>query len=115
MAEGIVADDFLQSVLRASWDCRQQCGALLELTNSRPAGTASDDSQLELAREQKVLLSRLATLRGLNRRAVLAVRQTKQTTAEARSEMDRLHLHLQNLSYERSHLQGEISACESYE
>lgn len=120
MVEDILADPFLHSVLRAARESRQQCLTLLELMAVQTAtatatATPSEECQLQLAREQKFLLSRLAELRGLNRRAVLAVRQTKQSTAEARSEMDRLHLQLQNLSYERGHLQGEIAACESYE
>ncbi|KUI56522.1 hypothetical protein VP1G_03865 [Cytospora mali] len=36
-------------------------------------------------------------------------------TAEARQEVDVLHLQLQNLYYEQRHLQGEIAACESFD
>ena len=71
--------------------------------------------QLELSKQQKLLYSYLAQLRGLNRNAIGKVRITKQTTAEARQEIDRLHLQLQNLYYEERHLRGEIAACESYE
>jgi len=51
----------------------------------------------------------------MTRRAIFSVRQAKVDTAEARSEIDTLHLQLQNLHYEQRHLRGEISACESYE
>lgn len=71
--------------------------------------------QLELSKQQKTLYAYLAQLRGLNRNAITKVRNTKQTTAEARQEIDRLHLQLQNLYYEERHLRGEIAACESYE
>jgi hypothetical protein len=54
-------------------------------------------------------------LRGQNRDAIFRVRDTKQSTAEARQEIDRLHLQLQNLYYEQKHLTGEIAACEAYE
>ena len=46
---------------------------------------------------------------------MLGVRSTKQETAEARQEIDSLHLQLQNLYYEQRHLRGEIAACEEYE
>ena len=73
------------------------------------------DVQLEFSKQQKLLYSYLAELRGLNRNAINGVRNTKQVTAEARQEIDRLHLQLQNLYYEERHLRGEIAACESYE
>ena len=75
----------------------------------------SIDVQLGFSKQQKLLYSYLAELRGLNRNAINGVRNTKQVTAEARQEIDRLHLQLQNLYYEERHLRGEIAACESYE
>ncbi|KAF3768903.1 hypothetical protein M406DRAFT_355072 [Cryphonectria parasitica EP155] len=45
----------------------------------------------------------------------MGARDTKTQTAEARQEVDVLHLQLQNLYYEQAHLQGEIAACESYD
>lgn len=114
----IVTDPFLQSVLDASTQTRQQCTTLLDLTEANAISSSSSptqESQLELSKHQKTLYSSLAQLRGLNRNALLKVRNTKQTTAEARQEIDRLHLQLQNLYYEERHLRGEIAACESYE
>ena len=73
------------------------------------------DHQLELTKQQRMLYAHLGELRSLNRNAILQVRETKQTTAEARQEIDCLHLRLQNLYYEERHLRGEIAACESYE
>ncbi|KAL8677620.1 MAG: hypothetical protein Q9224_007178, partial [Gallowayella concinna] len=64
---------------------------------------------------QKQLNADLATLRLSSRDSIFEVRTTKQDTAEARQEIDRLHLHLQNLYYEERHLRGEISSCESYD
>lgn len=114
----IVTDPFLQSVLQTSTLTRQQCMDLLDLAEvhpTSPGAPASKEVQLQLSKQQKVLYTYLAQLRGLNRDAILGVRQTKQATAEARHEIDRLHLHLQNLYYEQRHLRGEINACESYE
>jgi len=114
----IVVDTFLQSVLDASTKTGQQCLALLDQAESTTVGardTPPPDLELELSKQQKLLYSHLAQLRGSNRNAVLAVRNTKQATAEARSEIDRLHLQLQNLYYEQRHLRGEINACESYQ
>ena len=91
---------------------------LIDLSEANAIKTLQDiplEAQLELSKQQKVLYSYLAQLRGLNRNAILKVRNTKQSTAEARQEIDRLHLQLQNLYYEERHLRGEIAGCESYE
>lgn len=114
----IVTDPFLQSVLETSSLTRQRCTTLLDLVEAHPTSTDAslpNDIQYQLSIQQKILFAHLSQLRGLNRDAILGVRQTKQVTAEARHEIDRLHLHLQNLYYEQRHLRGEIHACESYE
>lgn len=113
-----MTDPFLRSVLETATLTRQQCMTLLDHTaaNPHPASEPpSQEAQLELSRQQKVLYSNLAQLRGLNRNAIFGVRYTKQSTAEARQEIDRLHLQLQNLYYEQRHLRGEIAACETYQ
>ena len=114
----IITDSSLQSVLEISTQSRQQCLSLFEFTGANPVSpSASHSANLEatLSKQQKILYARLAQLRGANRNALLAVRNAKQVTAEARQEVDRLHLQLQNLYYEQRHLHGEISSCESYE
>ena len=114
----IVTDPYLRSVLAISTSTCQQCLVLADLVEPN-AGAAQHtelpDDQLELSKQQKTLYSYLAQLRGHNRNAINKVRNTKQVTAEARQEIDRLHLQLQNLYYEERHLRGEIAACESYE
>lgn len=126
MAHTIVIDPFLQSVLETSTQTRQQCMDLIDFSSanasssSNPQNTAAavtDDGTLQrrLTKQQRTLYARLGELRSLNRNAILQVRETKHLTAEARQEIDRLHLHLQNLYYEERHLRGEIAACESYE
>jgi phage/plasmid primase-like uncharacterized protein len=115
---GLVTDPSLLPVLRTSAEANSECQnllSLLEPNSSHPQPKASEDTRTAIAKQQKLVYSLLAQLRGLNRDAILRVRETKQATAEARQEVDRLHLHLQNLYYEQKHLMGEIAACESYE
>lgn len=118
MSSAIVTDPFLQTVLETSTETRQQCIGLTDFANANAVSASqnpSHDIQVQLSRQQKQLYALLAQLRGLNRNAILQVRGTKQMTAEARQEIDTLHLQLQNLYYEERHLRGEIAACESYE
>ncbi|MCJ1230937.1 hypothetical protein MMC12_007611 [Toensbergia leucococca] len=117
-SDAIITDHYLQSVLHYSTLTRQQCMHLVDYAeaSAHPASqTSSQETDFELSRQQKLLCSHLAQLRGLNRNAILNVRNTKSHTAEARQEIDRLHLQLQNLYYEERHLRGEIGACESYD
>ena len=118
----LVTDDSLQSVLAAADLARTQSLAILDLLDAHHASSSttttdsdSDAQQLALSTQQKKLTAYLAQLRGLNRKAVLGVRSTKQETGEARQEIDALHLQLQNLYYEQRHLRGEIAGCEDYE
>lgn len=116
--EDIVTDAYLQSVLATSLHTREQCMNLIDLVEANAIAASQNpslDVQLDISKQQRLLYSYLGQLRELNRNAILKVRNTKQTTAEARQEIDRLHLQLQNLYYEERHLRGEIAACESYE
>lgn len=56
----------------------------------------------------------VARLKALNRNANAATRIHKQATAEARQEMDQTHLGLQNLLYEKRHLEREIEKCRQF-
>lgn len=116
----IVTDPALLPVLRTSAEIQTQCQQLLSLLD--PTGEAASGEEgtaespaLAASRQQKQVFALLAQLRGQDREAIFRVRDTKQATAEARQEIDRLHLQLQNLYYEQRHLTGEIAACESYE
>ncbi|KAI4286755.1 MAG: hypothetical protein L6R35_003993 [Caloplaca aegaea] len=114
----IVQDSFLQSVLSASTQARLDCESLIDLTERSAVSSSqslSADTKLHLSRQQRQLNSDLASLRDASRESIFEVRMTKQSTSEARQEVDRLHLHLQNLYYEERHLRGEIYACESYD
>lgn len=114
----LVTDPALLPVLRTSTEANSECQNLLSLfepSSSHAQSKTLEDTRAAIAKQQKTVYSLLAQLRGLNRDAILRVRETKQSTAEARQEIDRLHLQLQNLYYEQKHLMGEIAACESYE
>ena len=112
-ADDIITDSYLRDVLGSSAQARDECIGIVDKV-SKP-GSVSPELEAEITQQQKSLYMRLAQLRGENRNGLIKVRETKQKTAEARQEVDRLHLQLQNLYYEERHLRGEIAACESYE
>lgn len=111
-----ISDPSLRIALETSHQTRDQAIALLDLVSAiPPTSVPSEELQLQISKEQKRLLACLSQLRGLHRSSHVDARDTKAQTAEIRQEVDKLHLQLQNLYYEQRHLQGEISACESYE
>jgi THO complex subunit 5 len=109
-----INDPVLLSVLSAASTARAQSLELLDIiaANSRNSSQETEDAVADSSRK---LTARLAQLRGLNRKAIVGVRNTKQETTEARQEIDALHLVLQNLYYEQRHLRGEIRGCEGFE
>ncbi|RDL34600.1 Uncharacterized protein BP5553_07728 [Venustampulla echinocandica] len=112
----IVTDPSLKLALETSKQACDQATALLDLVSGHSSSSPpSQDFQLQISRQQKLLIAYLAQLRGFHRDAQFGARETKTLTAEARQEVDRLHLQLQNLYYEQRHLQGEIAGCESYD
>ncbi|KAG6140103.1 hypothetical protein E4U38_007686 [Claviceps purpurea] len=113
--DAIVSEPGLVAVLQISDQARDQAQALLRLTDEAIDSLLSAETQAEIAKQQKHLFTSISHLRGLHRNACISARETKTQTAEARQEVDRLHLQLQNLYYEQRHLQGEIVACESYD
>jgi THO complex subunit 5 len=111
-----ISDPSLRLALETSHQTRDQAVALLDLVSViPPTSEPTEQLRTQASKEQKRLLACLSQLRGLHRNAHVDARETKAQTAEMRQEVDRLHLQLQNLYYEQRHLQGEISACESYE
>ncbi|KAL1992016.1 hypothetical protein VTN49DRAFT_4048 [Thermomyces lanuginosus] len=115
----LVSDPSLLPVLETSAEAHRECQKLIDLLDPSAAArddpSAAEQRRAAISRQQKTVYALLAKLRGLNRDAILRVRETKQATAEARQEIDRLHLQLQNLYYEQRHLMSEIAACESYD
>lgn len=110
----IVTNPALVAVLNASSQARDQAIALLDQISAQTQ-TPDLETQLSITKQQKLLYAYLAQLRGAHRDAVFGARETKAETTQARQEVDKLHLQLQNLYYEQRHLQGEITACDSYE
>ncbi|KAK3693552.1 Fms-interacting protein-domain-containing protein [Podospora appendiculata] len=122
MAVDTITDGSLAAVLEASKSAREQALAVIDhriqvSAASGGGGTAplSLDAQSTISKQLKLLNTNLAHLRGLHRAAHFRARETKSQTADARHEVDVLHLQLQNLYYEQRHLEGEILGCESFE
>ncbi|OAA68473.1 THO complex, subunit 5 [Niveomyces insectorum RCEF 264] len=124
LSDAIVTDDGLAALLEASTQARKQALELIDLAvqsagaaaaETVPSRSARSERLAVMVREQKRLTANIAQLRSLHRSANFAARETKAQTSEARQEVDRLHLQLQNLYYEQRHLQGEIAACENYD
>ncbi|KAI0337584.1 hypothetical protein BDW22DRAFT_1339506 [Trametopsis cervina] len=55
-----------------------------------------------------------ARLKALNRAANVATRSHKQATSDVRHDMDQTYLSLQNLLYEKRHLEREIEKCRQF-
>ncbi|GAA5855557.1 hypothetical protein JCM8547_007889 [Rhodosporidiobolus lusitaniae] len=84
-----------------------------DLVSSRLENTAdpsSFDPQPFLAQSAPLF----AALHGVNRRNQLHAKECRARTQEARLEMDAAHLRLQNLLFERNHLEREIRSCQEY-
>lgn len=114
--EDMIVDSNLRPLLLTSQTTLAQVLSTLSWLEEHSSDPhPSPEQKLELAQQQKILNAYVAKLRGQNRRAAYSARATKQDTAEARQEVDRLLLQLQNLYYEQRHLLGEIGACEGYE
>jgi len=74
----------------------------------------SDKSSYDPQIIQIRALALFARLKALNRTANAATRSHKQATADARQQMDQSHLGLQNLLYEKRHLEREIDKCRQF-
>ncbi|POS85940.1 hypothetical protein EPUL_001901, partial [Erysiphe pulchra] len=115
-AQEIMSDPTLKLALETSKYTKEQTIRLLDLISSHVSSSPpAHELQSQISKQRKLLITFLAQLRGLHRDAHFEARETKALTAEARQEVDKLHLQLQNLYYEQRHLQGEITACESYD
>ncbi|SMY26140.1 unnamed protein product [Zymoseptoria tritici ST99CH_1A5] len=113
ISDSHITDPVLLSVLAAASTARAQSLELLDIIAA--AKNSSQDTEDAVADSSRKLTARIAQLRGLNRKAIVSVRNTKQETTEARQEIDALHLVLQNLYYEQRHLRGEIRGCEGFD
>lgn len=113
----IVTSSNLVALSEASKNASEQANLLIERHLQLLADTSSlsADQITEIVKDGKLLSANLGNLRSQYSAAQFDAREAKQETLEKRQEVDRLHLQLQNLYYEQRHLQGEITACESYE
>lgn len=74
-----------------------------------PSSQAHDATALSIR-----AMALIGRLKSLNRAANNATRVHKDITTEARHEMDQSHLQLQNLLYEKRHLEREIEKCRQF-
>lgn len=70
------------------------------------------ESQAEITKVQKVAL--LSHLKALNRDNSALIRQSKQNAAHQAQLSDNVHAKVQNLLYERRHLEQEIERCRNF-
>jgi hypothetical protein len=103
-------------------------GSAMENTDEGPSIPPSPDDVIEKLRELVSVnylnhdtaamhiraTALVARLKSLNRAANTATRARKLATAEARQEMDQTNLGLQNLLYEKRHLEREIEKCRQF-
>jgi len=75
-----------------------------------PSTTANYDPQVVQTRAMALF----GQLKAHNRAANGQTRSHKQATADARTQMDQAHLALQNLLYEKRHLEREIDKCRQF-
>lgn len=75
-----------------------------------PSTTANYDPQVVQTRAMALF----GQLKAHNRAANAQTRSHKQATADARTQMDQAHLALQNLLYEKRHLEREIEKCRQF-
>lgn len=117
----LVTDPQLRTVIDTADQACQYALQLADLIERNPPQSNDPNILVDAAVEQECrdlqnkLAYTLAVVRKGHRDAALDVRETKQATADARHEIDTLHLHLQNLLYEERHLISEIHAADSYE
>ncbi|KAK4680919.1 hypothetical protein QC764_102980 [Podospora pseudoanserina] len=116
---GVTHPTLIQA-LETSRAAREQAQGIVKLVAEAQTAIADGtgtkaDFKLPIQKAKKPLWTNLAVLRGQHRRAHFKARETKALTAEARQEVDSLHLSLQNLHYEERHLELEIAACEGFE
>lgn len=114
-SQQLVNDPSLRAVLDAADRTRQQCLELLSLLDTYKQDSAQHEIEVAAPKQQRAVVAHLAKVRKLHRHAVVGMRATKQETANAKHEVDTLHLQLQNVRYIQQHLSSEIEACENYE
>lgn len=78
----------------------------------RAAASAAADGEESGAQAQGWLA--ILELKSRNRELYLGLEQRRQLTAEAKAELEKTHLQLQNLLYEKAHYANEIQTCREF-
>jgi THO complex subunit 5 len=88
----------------------------MDIEQPPPADTVLDDLRALATNgtESSPSTTLFVQLKGLNRAANTAARAHKAAAASARSEMDKTQFDLQNLLYEKRHLEREIEKCRQF-
>ncbi|KAI5779470.1 Fms-interacting protein-domain-containing protein [Geopyxis carbonaria] len=107
-------DGSLKQCMDAADLTRDLCHDILTMIENQNGLESSNEALVQQCRKQKQLNAMLAKLKDLHRLTIMAGREAKDATSEARREVDRLHLQLQNLYYEQRHLRGEVTACKEF-
>jgi THO complex subunit 5 len=76
--------------------------------------TSSAYQQHDAAAVHIRAMALIGRLKSVHRASNTATRARKEETAAARQEMDQSHLNLQNLLYEKRHLEREIEKCRQF-
>jgi len=113
MAENGSSTGAAKRVTSATENVRQLIGSLREATKEMLSLRSSGDSKglQVLATKASVLC---AMLKAQSREALLGVEACREEVLDNKKELDLHHLQLQNLLYERNHLQQEIRRCKAF-
>lgn len=89
----------------------QSPDGVIDALGQLATNSSQNDDPASIHLRAGALFSRL---KALNRDANAAARTHKQITTDARHDMDQTHLRLQNLLYEKRHLEREIEKCRQF-
>ncbi|GAA5882022.1 hypothetical protein JCM3774_003248 [Rhodotorula dairenensis] len=84
------------------------------LDSTRTAHSAADAAPVQPEQALAQSAPVFASLYGLSRASQLDAKECRARTHDARLEMDAAHLRLQNLLFQRNHIEREIRAAEEY-
>ena len=86
-------------------------GRMRDAADRLASSSGDDDAFREAATDASLLF---LELKATNRAALEGVEATRATTAKAKLDLDHKRLELQNVLYEKGHIQKEIRACQDF-
>ncbi|CAH1766786.1 9366_t:CDS:2 [Entrophospora sp. SA101] len=101
-----------KAIKNLTFDLLQKAERDLPDDGVNPTTTTTDPAEIDSTKLQ--LDYSFMQLRQLNRKSNLEKNSNKLATQEAKLEMDRIHLQLQDLNYMKTYLQREIRKCRSF-